>query len=480
MRRLTLDRSADTFFTTEKIGRTRELTPEGFLLCRDVRIARTGEMLYGPGEIASDDGTAIELGRDQIIRVSRGPEDLFRPETLASFNGKAVTNDHPDEDVNPDNWAELSAGTVQNPRQGEGPDAEFTLADLLITRADAIKLILDDEQLEVSCGYDASYEQTEPGRARQFNIIGNHVALVDKGRCGPRCAIGDAEMKTRDKKRSWADRIMTAFKARDEAALEEAIAEARDEMTEGAGGEGEHKVVIEIKGPTAAEATTDEEAEEKKDPVAETTDDEGEAPPAWFKKFADGIESRLSKLEGGATTDADPDEEKDEDAETTEDAELELGETTADEEAIAERADPAESTRDSASLATAFQDMIARAEILAPGVKLPTFDGKVTRKITRDRMCAFRRRALDKAFADEDTRQVLLPIAGRNPDVKKLTCDAVTLLFNAGSELVKNANSAITSTGYVHDHAGGAAKPATISDINQKNRDFWRSKGGAL
>jgi hypothetical protein len=45
-----------------------------------------------------------------------------------------------------------------------------------------------------------------------------------------------------------------------------------------------------------------------------------------------------------------------------------------------------------------FQDMLARAEILAPGIKLPTFDAKAKRKLTVDRMCAFKRRALRRRW----------------------------------------------------------------------------------
>jgi hypothetical protein len=33
--------------------------------------------------------------------------------------------------------------------------------------------------------------------------------------------------------------------------------------------------------------------------------------------------------------------------------------------------------------------------------------------------------------------------------------------------------------GYVIEGGGGSG-PAKIADINQKNRDLWRSKGGAL
>jgi hypothetical protein len=123
---LTRDRAPDAFFTTEKIGRTQELTPEGFLLCRDVLIARTGEMLYLPGECG------LEAGADGIVRVFRGPEDLFRPETIASFTGKAITDDHPEDDVTPDNLERDRVGVMLNPRQGEGEDADCLVVDLLI------------------------------------------------------------------------------------------------------------------------------------------------------------------------------------------------------------------------------------------------------------------------------------------------------------------------------------------------------------
>lgn len=479
MRRLTLDREADAFFTTEKVGRTRERTPEGFLLCRAVRIARPGEMLYGPGEVP------ITPGDDGIIRVTRSLEDLLRPETVASFNGKSIANDHPDEDVNPENWREHTVGVVINPRPGEDEDLGYMVADLLVTDATAIDDV-EAGKVEVSCGYDADYEETAPGRGRQFNIIGNHVALVDKGRCGPRCAIGDSEMKTRDSRtqrkpaRSWRDRILTAFKARDEEALTEAMEMAEDEITEGVGGEGggggEQTLVIRVEGAAPAATEDDGETEGEKKEDEKTEDDE--APP-WFtraraedKTWRDGMEERLGKLEGAGTADADEGDDKDDkDAERTEDEELEEGDDKDDKTKDRAR------TGDSAAMSDAFQDMIARGEILAPGIKLPTFDGKATRKSTLDRMCAFRRRVLVKAMEDGDTAELLKPLmAGR--DVAKLTCDSVGLVFIGGSELLKHANAGISNTSYVHsgDTAGG---PPSIADINRKNEEFWRAKGRA-
>jgi hypothetical protein len=486
----TVDRGAEVL-TVERIGRTRELTPEGFLLCRDVRIARTGEMLYAPGELADADGKAIEAGRDQIIRVTRGPEELFRPETLASFNGKPVTDDHPDEDVTPENWKDHVIGICLNPRQGEGDDAEFMMADLLVTVAWAIEMILNDEKLEVSNGYDATYEQISPGRARQFDIIGNHVALVDKGRCGPSCSIGDADMKTRDQRRparTWKDRIMTAFKARDEAALTEAMEMAQDEMTNGVEGEegsetvqGPARLVIEVK-PAADPSAATERQEE-------TTDEETEQAPAWFSAHVEQNNARFEKIEAalsrlaGSTSDEETEEREEE---RTDDEEAEETEERTDDEESEAPEEKNEGTRDrsrtgdSAAFADAFQDMLARAEILAPGIKLPTFDAKSTAKVTRDRMCAFKRRALVKAVEDEDTAEIIAGVTGKKPDFAKLTCDSVGVMFVAASELVKSANSTVSTVGFVHENDRSSGGALSIADLNQRNREFWKGKGGAL
>ena len=68
---------------------------------------------------------------------------------------------------------------------GEGIDNDLLLADLVITDPVAIEYI-NKELPEVSAGYEAEYEQTEPGRGVQREIVGNHTALVLRGRAGPR------------------------------------------------------------------------------------------------------------------------------------------------------------------------------------------------------------------------------------------------------------------------------------------------------
>lgn len=459
---LTMDRAGDVF-TVGKVGRTQELTPEGFLLCRDVPIARTGVLLYGPNEIP------VEPGPDGIIRITRDDDQVFRPETIASALGKSVVDDHPDEDVNPENWRDLSVGVALNVRRGEGVDIDYLVADLLITQAAAIKLVMDGKR-EVSCGYDCDYEQIEPGRGRQHNIIFNHIALVESGRCGPRCAIGDSIMKTPAKKRSTLDRLMTAFKAKDEAAFEEALSEAKDEMTTGGSeGGGEQTLVIRVEAPQAGAATADEDETEPKDKAAD------EEAPAWFTAHVTENNARFEKLEAAlagikGTTDSDEDEDE---GKTQDEDDLDEGKTyDADEDEGEKEAtktqDRSRRTRDSAALETSFQDMIARAEILAPGIRIPTFDSKADPVRTRDRMCAFKRRVLVEAAQGEFAEQVGTVTTGR--PVSKLTCDQIGMAFAGASELAKAANNT-GSIGFVHEHK--ATAPRSIAEINAANRAHW-------
>lgn len=179
------------FFTPSKLSENIRETPEGFLLCLSVPVARTGWQEYGPGE------TPLEVGADGKVWVHRDPEEVFRPQTIASFLGKSITIRHPNDFVDPKNWRLLSHGSAQNVRKGEEKDdeGEYSLiADLLITDEIAIGLVKNGLR-EVSCGYDAEYEQTGEGEGRQYNIIGNHIALVEQGRAGPTYAIKDHKGK---------------------------------------------------------------------------------------------------------------------------------------------------------------------------------------------------------------------------------------------------------------------------------------------
>lgn len=175
------------YYTPTRLSENIRETPEGFLLCLEVPIARTGEMVYG------EDETPLETDDEGKILISRDADEVFNPDTVASFEGKAVTIKHPNDFVDPNNWSYLAKGIIQNVRKAKEKDEngeEILLADLLITDAAAIRLVKAGLR-EVSCGYEAEYEQTGEGKGRQTKIIGNHLALVEQGRAGESYAIKD-------------------------------------------------------------------------------------------------------------------------------------------------------------------------------------------------------------------------------------------------------------------------------------------------
>lgn len=210
------------YFFNTRLGETRYQLADGSLLCKDVPIGRTGKQLYGAADLPN-------LKPDKLgeIVVTRSPDQVFHPATLASFEGMSITILHPEDEngnvrlVNPENWKELAVGHLQNVRRGTGDQSDLMLADLIVKDESAIQLI-EDGLREVSCGYDAEYEQTEPGKAEQVDITGNHVALVPKGRAGNRCAIGDRDTMANQKK-SWWTRMRTAIKTGDADTMNELL-----------------------------------------------------------------------------------------------------------------------------------------------------------------------------------------------------------------------------------------------------------------
>ena len=88
----------------------------------------------------------------------RPEEEVFSPETMASFEGMPVTNDHPPDGVDIGNIRALQKGHAHNVRRGSGEESDLLLADLIITDPTLIDLILDGKR-EISCGY--TYELCE-------------------------------------------------------------------------------------------------------------------------------------------------------------------------------------------------------------------------------------------------------------------------------------------------------------------------------
>ncbi|MEE3504843.1 DUF2213 domain-containing protein [Pseudomonas sp. 10C3] len=408
------------YFVPEQISPRQHFTPEGFLLCEGVPIARTGTLIYGEHEVP------VEANFSGLVTIERNAEDVFRPETLASFEGKSVTIDHPEEGVTPQNWRELTVGTVQNVRRGEGVEQDLVIADLLITDHEAITEVRAGLR-QVSCGYDADYEQLSPGRGAQRNIVGNHVALVERGRCGSRCAIGDKETEMKKPiKRTFADRLRAAFMSKDAEA-----AEALAKEVETADGEEE-----------------EEESKSTKTGDSKTLDSLVKAVGALTKRFSD-MESELKESKTS-------DEEEDPDMTQDDVLNAEVAASTPEAKGVTYTGD-----------SDAWADLLSRAEILSPGISFPTRDSKVK---FADAVCSCQRQALTKSALTEDGKSAVNTfLFGRQ--IGALTADQVATAFMGASELIKAQNNSQGNRTKIATNDFGL--PGDIAAINKRNNEFW-------
>ena len=305
------------YYTPTKLSENIRETPEGFLLCLSVPIARTGWMEYGKDE------TPLEAGDDGLVHIYRDPKEVFRTQTMASFEGKSLTIRHPNDFVSPENWSYLSKGILQNIRKSKEKDEdgeESLLSDILITDAQAIQLVKAGLR-EVSCGYEAEYEQTEVGKGRQTNIVGNHLALVEQGRAGSSYAINDEKRKGSMSK--MIEKLKAKFGAKvvDEAMAEGKEGEGYDELVKAckdlmAKVEGMSKPNDEKEEPKKEEKPNDEEKEEKpKDEEKEEKSEDDDAEEMKMEERLKAVEAAVAKLLEKKAGDEDKEEKSEDDEE---------------------------------------------------------------------------------------------------------------------------------------------------------------------
>lgn len=165
----------------------REFTDEGFLRVPG-RVARTGIQIY----------LAKELGLDgdpmRQVRVYRSPDEVFKPESLATYQSAVLTDTHPKELVTAKTYKQHSVGDSRSEGRQDG---DFVVCDLVFKDEGAIKAIMNGK-CELSAGYTAEYVEqkgvTADGEEYDYiqrDIRINHVAIVDRARAGANARLFD-------------------------------------------------------------------------------------------------------------------------------------------------------------------------------------------------------------------------------------------------------------------------------------------------
>lgn len=172
---------------TYNLKSKREYTVEGFLKVPG-RAARIGIQDYLASELSLDGDP------NRIVKVFRPADEVFKDESLESYNHSDATNDHPPKLVDSKNFKDVTVGHVASKGVQDG---DFVLIDLIIKDAKTIKLI-ESGKGQLSAGYEAEYVKesgtTDSGEDYEFiqrDIKINHVAVVNSARAGAMARIFD-------------------------------------------------------------------------------------------------------------------------------------------------------------------------------------------------------------------------------------------------------------------------------------------------
>lgn len=165
---------------TYTIESQRTYTDEGFIRVPG-RASRTGIQTYLASELGLDGNP------NRLVNIYRPADEVFNVDSLKSFLGIDLTDDHPTDLVNPDNYSHTSVGVVISEGRQDG---EHVIVDMIIKSRDAIRAV-ESGKAQLSVGYKATYDRapgvTPDGVEYEFvqrDIKCNHLAICYRGRAG--------------------------------------------------------------------------------------------------------------------------------------------------------------------------------------------------------------------------------------------------------------------------------------------------------
>ena len=304
----------------------------GFWIIKKNPISRTGVFPY-MGRSISD-----ECEPDKVYYVYRSADTLAQSVPTWDNPPKPFINDH---EMLGEGFSKIDDRPVQGVIHNPVFENDTLYADISVY-SESLKDKIANGKKELSLGYFCKYRKEKgvyKGQAYDYvqeDMVGNHIALVDNGRCGSDVKVFDSKctMDSLDipddvieglkKNENCANLTTTETKDSDmkeeekkEVEVKDEDLEKKEEVKETVKDEDEKEEKKETKDCSSKKAKDEGEEEEKKE-----TEDE-EVSPADVMAFLKLILEEVRRLNGKKTTDEDEEEKKSEDSDDEEKKESE-------------------------------------------------------------------------------------------------------------------------------------------------------------
>lgn len=168
-------------FKLNNVKSERHIDTNGYLFVEKSPILKSGVLEYYGSEFEKSNVDGVAIDPDRIYKVFLSEEEIEKAKE--TFKLLPLVNDH--------QWLGKEGESSKNYQEGTTGDALFVkdgklYANLKFTDIDTIEEIENDEKVELSASYENKLARSSDP-AYDFvavNLKGNHVALVEKGRCG--------------------------------------------------------------------------------------------------------------------------------------------------------------------------------------------------------------------------------------------------------------------------------------------------------
>lgn len=139
-------------------------------------------------------------------------------------------------------------------------------------------------------------------------------------------------------------------------------------------------------------------------------------------------------------------------------------------------------TGDSAALSTTFAEVVADAEILVPGFRMPTFDAARKRATTVDTMCQLRKGVLDHMASTQAGMATISTVLPTGRTLDKLSCGEAAVVFKAAAsaQRIINNRQSTGDSGRLTNPSSTVQKPGvprTLAELNAFHQQHYAAAG---